>query len=524
MTTQYSGSKATASAGDGPATITIALPATQGDTESSTAAKASTTYNYKIYKVFDAVPASTTGSTTTVAYSVISTKRDASKATNAEKAGFDASNGMASYFEVDDAYNVSALSAAKDENNSNELTPGAVAAIRKYINGTTEVADVSVNSKNDTNDVTTVEISGLKYGYYYITTTTGSVVTVDTTSPTATVNDKNTVPTLDKSISAVSSGSKDTNGDNAIAEIGSEVTFTSVITVGKGAIRYVYHDKMGSGLSFEGITSIATDNSSKTVFTEITDYTVVKATDENNFITDGDTFEINFQDAAVQTLTAGNKITIIYKAKVVDPALRDHGYDTVPVNANNANGTNTAHVEYNGHSTPEDSVKVYNAKITVTKTFGGLSDDSALNNDSAEFVLSKANTEETGKVYYNYNESSKTVSWVNEASSATKLSFNKSNETHEFTGLADGTYTLTEYKVPAGYNKAADQTITINGSTVEKAFENSNLEQSKTIENKQGSVLPSTGGIGTTIFYIAGIALVIGAAVLLVNRKHKENA
>jgi len=82
----------------------------------------------------------------------------------------------------------------------------------------------------------------------------------------------------------------------------------------------------------------------------------------------------------------------------------------------------------------------------------------------------------------------------------------------------DGTYTLIEKTVPAGYNKAADSTFTIAASN----YESSNLVQTATVVNNSGAELPSTGGIGTTIFYVAGIVLVLGAAAIIIARRKAE--
>ena len=84
-----------------------------------------------------------------------------------------------------------------------------------------------------------------------------------------------------------------------------------------------------------------------------------------------------------------------------------------------------------------------------------------------------------------------------------------------FTGLCDGTYTLVEKTVPAGYNGAADVDITIAG----RNFTAENLIQSATVVNKEGPALPSTGGIGTTIFYIVGSVLLLAAAIVLIARR-----
>ena len=84
-----------------------------------------------------------------------------------------------------------------------------------------------------------------------------------------------------------------------------------------------------------------------------------------------------------------------------------------------------------------------------------------------------------------------------------------------FTGLVDGTYTLIESTVPAGFNKAADSTFTI----AAKDYSDTNLVQAADVINNAGSVLTSTGGMGTTIFYVLGTVLVLGAGVVMVTRR-----
>ena len=69
--------------------------------------------------------------------------------------------------------------------------------------------------------------------------------------------------------------------------------------------------------------------------------------------------------------------------------------------------------------------------------------------------------------------------------------------------------------VPSGYNKAADSTFTI----AKDNYTAANLEQTAEVENNSGSELPSIGGIGTTMFYVIGAILVIGAGVVLVTRR-----
>ena len=105
-----------------------------------------------------------------------------------------------------------------------------------------------------------------------------------------------------------------------------------------------------------------------------------------------------------------------------------------------------------------------------------------------------------------------------------------------FTGLGAGKYTLSETKVPAGYNKIADikfeittevdndqtsqtgKKITFATNNPKIQVESDNTLELK-VENQKGTELPSTGGIGTTMFYVIGTVLVLGAAVLLISKR-----
>ena len=87
-----------------------------------------------------------------------------------------------------------------------------------------------------------------------------------------------------------------------------------------------------------------------------------------------------------------------------------------------------------------------------------------------------------------------------------------------FVGLGADTYTLIESTVPGGYNNAGTKTIEIKNNDYNK----SNLEQNATVTNNKGNELPSTGGIGTTIFYIIGGILVVGAGVVLITRRRMD--
>jgi LPXTG-motif cell wall-anchored protein len=109
-------------------------------------------------------------------------------------------------------------------------------------------------------------------------------------------------------------------------------------------------------------------------------------------------------------------------------------------------------------------------------------------------------------------------------------------------GLAAGTYKIEETKAPSGYNKLDDPiTVTVtfnpNESYIWSYYDNTSDKYSESspsknssgiyelhITNKEGSKLPSTGGMGTTIFYVVGSALVLSSGVLLVTKKRMKKS
>ena len=409
------------------------------------------TNTYKIYKVFDA-----DGNGTNISYKLVSGKTKA-------PAGFT----------VDAAGNVTLSRTTGD---LTQLTAAEIAAIAEYVKDDTEVA--TATSEGSANAVA----ANLPNGYYYITTTTGSVVTITTTNPSATVNDKNTVPVVDKKITGASS--LDEDGKKALAQVGTDVTYTVDITVGKGAVGYVFHDIMSAGLSYNNDVVVKLGD------------TVVGTDKYSTATAAGDTLTISFDDDYIKTLAAGTKLNIIYSAKVTSDALTMD-----PAN-------NTATIDYgNGYSSTSTSVEVYNAKFTVTKKDGN---NKAL--AGAGFVLKNA----AGKYY---NLTNNVVTWVDNIANATEYTSDANGAVTAFTGLANGTYTLVEKTVPAGYNKAADSTFTIEA----RNYTQQNLEQASTVINNAGTQLPSTGGMGTTLFYVVGGILVLAAGIMLVARKRMSS-
>ncbi len=430
----------------GPASITVQLPTTpEGYTADN---------EYKIYKVFDAALAA---DGTGISYTLSGDHTT-----------------VPDGFQLDDAGNVKYV---RSENPS-ELTQADIDAIKAYVNEGDLVATVSTHAGDSS-----FTVDDLPYGYYYITTTTGTVVTVDSTHPNADVQDKNELPPVDKQITGASSIDED--GKKALAEVGSVVEYTATIVKKTGAENYEFHDTMSAGLQYNGDLKVYVGGVE--VASGSSTYTVGA--------NQGETLSVKFDNTYIAGLADETEIKFVYTATVTSDALtRDPAKNTCYLSYGHNPGDNR---------TPVKETEVYNAKISVLKQ-----DDNEKPLAGAGFVL--MNSE--GKYYKNENN---VVSWVADIEDADEHFSDAEGNVPAFTGLANGTYTLIEKTVPSGYNKGTDQNFTIN----EHDYTVANLEQEATVINKEGPELPSTGGIGTTIFYVLGGLLVFAAAVVLIARR-----
>lgn len=408
---------------------------------------------YTIYKIFDAT---TDGSHT--AYKRLSGKDTVPSGFTADENGY--------------------ITASKTD----ELTAEQISAIADYVTSAslTAAGTVKITGPN-----TTVQSEDLEPGYYYITTTTGTAVIVNS-NQTTTIKDKNVLSTVVKS-----SGTEySEDAKKAIQAVGQNQSFTSQITKKHGAGHIVYHDTM-TNMTFNSPSLTVKVNGSDVA---ITNYTVSNATNDAGFT-------VTFDDSYIKGLDDDTVITLNYTAKITSDALQtDPAQNKAWLTLDNTN------------KTTEQTVDVYNAKLTVTKVNG---DSEALT--GAKFKLK--NNE--GKYYTVTGEGTSKVVSFGEEASATEVAADggASHNVATFEGLPAGEYTLIESTVPSGYTKAADKTITVSGST----YTEENLSQKETVENTAGGTLPSTGGIGTYVFYAVGAALIAGAVSMMIRRK-KQNA
>ena len=345
-------------------------------------------------------------------------------------------------------------------------------------------------------------ISNLKLGYYLVDSTVGALCELNTTKPGVEITDKNPIPTIEKKVQEDSDGEW---GDVNDADIGQTVNFKSTVRAKPGARKYVVHDKMDSQLEFVSVTSITAGSATLTEGAG-SDYTVV-TTDLN----DGCTFHIVFTQAYLDSITNDTDIVINYTAKLTSDAVAGTGYD------------NDTWLDYGDNQhTEHDKTTTYTWKLPIYKYHMDGATKTAL--AGAEFILYKG-IDESNREYAQV-ANGKLTGWTKEKTKATTLVSNAKGEI-AVEGLDADTYYLEETKAPGGYNKLAGPVKVEISHTVTNApaqmthtlkQDATNVEKVE-IENKSGTELPSTGGIGTTIFYVLGSILVIGAVVLLITRK-----
>ena len=353
-----------------------------------------------------------------------------------------------------------------------------------------------------------VTFTNLTLGYYLVDTSLGSLCSLDTTEPSVTIKEKNSNTTIEKKIVTAGGDTVDSNS----AGIGDTVNFKITITVKDGDPKgYVLHDQL-SGLTFNS-NSLEVKVGTRTL-TANTDYTLVANPK------DGDSFDVEFKDG---TLKTNDVVVVTYSA-------------TVAANATiaGAGNTNKAKLEYNGKDSTEEKTITYVWKLNVHKyTRNSTGDEVALS--GAKFVLYRmaGDTKEYAKL-----TNGRIAGWVANKGDATTLeTFSTGDISIE--GLNEGIYYLEETEAPAGYNKLTkpievkitatpDANATGVSETVEYRNENDSAYTSATnatvkVLNEAGTQLPSTGGIGTTIFYVIGGGLMAVAAVLLVTKKRMNN-
>ena len=346
-------------------------------------------------------------------------------------------------------------------------------------------------------------INGLAAGYYVVSTTAGSLCVLNTNGSDLKIDEKNEAPTIDKKID----GSKSTND----AAIGDVVNYTVTIHAKKGATGYVLTDTMTKGLTFN--RDSLTVKVGATTLAENTHYTVAV----DAAATDGSTkFTVTFKDTYLNTIDGDTDIVVSYTATVNKDAV-----------IGTTGNTNTAQLKYGNNSTVESTTTTYSYKFDLVKT-----DNSKKLLTGAKFKLYDSQTSTTPvKLIKDATTGNYRVAETSESGAVDEIVID-SFKAVTISGLNKKTYYLEETLAPAGYNKLTErQSVELGkeGFVADATINNSGSEGATWTEggvqviNNTGATLPSTGGMGTTLFYVIGGGLMVAAVVLLVTKKRMEN-
>ena len=418
-------------------------------------------------------------------------------------------------------------------------------------------------NKTGTGTALTVGTTDLPGGYYLIVDTTNDVGEggAYNASLLQVVGDiridvKTAAPSVEKKVLEDDKYNQDGGygtGYNDVADynIGEAVTFHLIGLVPDmsryDTYKYIFHDTLSTGLTLnEGSIKVyvASDKAG-------TDKAEITTGWTRGTPAAGESFTVSFDDLkTVSGVTQGKYIIVEYTATLNTGAVigLDGNPNTVYLEYSNKPNQSAAGDTDNTGNTPKDKVIVFTYELDTTKVDG---QDTSKKLKDAKFVLLNADATKVAKI-----SGGKFDGWQNlpaageggviAADSWASDSVLTSAETtglFSVTGLDAGTYKLREIVAPAGYNLLSQDitvvitAVTANGQTwggtasdaltglSVKADETNGTGDTSTgiasitIANNKGNTLPETGGIGTTVFYVLGSILVIGAVVLLVSKK-----
>lgn len=461
--------------------LAMAVPAfadTAETTGSITINNAANGTTYTAYKIFDLDYVDATA-TTKASY--------AYKADTNWKAFVTGSGAGAAYVE----YNEKTGAVTAKNTFTEEQAPAFAKAALAYAKGKSEITGVTATA----NASGKVEFTGLALGYYVVDTPMGALCVLDSTAPSVTVNEKNEVPSVEKKVKVGSSYEASNT-----AKIGETVEFKTEINVKKGAANYVLHDKMGAGLTLDS-SSIKVTVDGADVTADATKYTI-----KTTGMTHSDcTFEIVFADTYVAGL-ADKTIVVTYNATLNSNAV-----------VGGVGNKNDTYLKYgNDNNTTHSTTTTYTYEFDVVKT----NEDNQLL-DGAVFSLYASEEATTPMNLVAVSTGVYRLPTKDDTTIVTTFTAGKVT----IQGLANGDYYLEEITAPKGYNKLDRRVkITISNADLKaNTTENTYTDGGVKVENKAGTTLPGTGGIGTTVFYLIGGGLMVAAAVLLIAKKRMEN-
>lgn len=394
------------------------------------------------------------------------------------------------------------------ENKAAELAQKALA----YANNTS--TNISNNgSKSVTEEENSVSFDNLDLGYYLVESSVGALCGLTTTNNEVTIAEKNGVPSVDKKVQEDSKvNTKDEWGKSNTADIGQPVNFQTTITAQQGAQNYVLHDKMDERLTLTNGSVAVKFKSGETEknLIENTEYTLT-----TSGLADGCAFEITFIQSFCNTLAKDDKIIVTYSATLDDDAVPKTEYK------------NETWLKYgDNNKTNHDTTKTKTFEMPVFKYTKDGTKEKAL--EGAIFTLSK-NQNGTDPINLvktsaeNAAEGTYRVAKTGETGVTTVTT--PSSGKFTIKGLDADTYYLTETQQPAGYNKlSAPITVVIDKDGNITVGTNAETVTEVKVLNNTGTILPTTGGNGTSLIYFLGAVLALVSGVVLITKQRMKNS